>query len=100
LIGNLVLDTDIASFVFKGDTRVELYRHHIDGKLWAVSFQTVAELEQWALLRGWGERRKRDLDEFLSTFVIVNPDRELCRFWGRVRVGAKRKGRPIDTADA
>lgn len=64
MIGNLVLDTDIVSFLFKDDTRGEMYRPHIDGKLWAVSFQTVAELEQWAEFRGWGERRRAELDLF------------------------------------
>jgi predicted nucleic acid-binding protein len=100
LIGTVVLDTDVASFIFKDDSRVRLYRPHVHGKLWAISFQSVAEFEQWAILRHWGERRKKDLEEFLKSFVLITPDRKLCKLWAQVRAQAKLQGSPIETADA
>jgi hypothetical protein len=46
----VIVDTDVASFIFKGDTRGALYDPHIDedDTLPAISFMTRAELEQWA----------------------------------------------------
>ena len=51
--GVVVLDTDVASFLFKGDTRAETYRPHLHGKTLALSFMTVTELYQWSLVRHW-----------------------------------------------
>ncbi len=47
-MNTVVLDTDVWSFVFKRDSRAELYRHHLESNVLCVSFQTVAELYQWA----------------------------------------------------
>jgi len=100
LIGAVVLDTDVASFIFKDDSRVRLYNPHVDGKLWVLSFQSLAEFEQWAILRRWGQRRKDDLDDFLESFVLITPDRKLCKLWAQIRAEAKLQGHPIETADA
>jgi tRNA(fMet)-specific endonuclease VapC len=100
LIGNAVVDTDVASFIFKRDTRAALYSPYLSRRIAVLSFQTVAELEQWSELRGWGGRRKSELEKFLTTFVIVESDRDLCKAWGRIVAQAKQQGHPIDAADA
>lgn len=41
----VIVDTDVLSYVFKGDSRAELFRKHLAGHELAVSFQTVAELD-------------------------------------------------------
>ena len=61
---------------------------------------TLAELERWTLERDWGQRRKLELAEHLSRYVVLPASRELCGKWAEVSFGAKRKGRPIQTADA
>ena|SRR5215831_7090039 len=40
-----VIDTDVVSYLFKGDTRGDLYQPHLDSKLGVLSFMTVAELD-------------------------------------------------------
>lgn len=50
---SLVVDTDVVSFFFKHDTRAALYTPHLSGHILTVSFQTLAELELWALASGW-----------------------------------------------
>lgn len=42
----VVLDTDVVSYLFKGDTRAEAYRLHLRGKTLALSFMTVTKLYQ------------------------------------------------------
>jgi tRNA(fMet)-specific endonuclease VapC len=94
------VDTDVLSFTFRGDTRAELYRPHLTGKLLAISFMTLAELDQWALQRRWGAARRARMEAYLRTFVVYPFDRALCLKWAEVSVDARRRGRPIQTADA
>ena len=95
-----IVDTDVVSMLFKGDTRARAYRIHVAGRLLGISFMTLAELERWSLERGWGPRRKLELAEHLSHYAVLPVSRELCVKWAEVAFAAKRRGRPIQTADA
>ena len=53
----VVVDTDVVSFLLKDDTRAQAYRPHLQDKLLALSFMTVAELYRWAYARRWGQAR-------------------------------------------
>lgn len=97
---SVVVDTDVVSFLFKRDSRAELYRPHLTGRLLAVSFMTVAELDLWALQRRWGAEQRARMDEHLRHFVVHPADRALCRTWAEVSHQARRSGRPLTTADA
>jgi len=59
LISAIVVDTDVISYIFKGDTRSASYYPHLSDKLALISFMTRAELRQWALLRNWGDPRRQ-----------------------------------------
>lgn len=50
----LLVDTDVLSFLFRGDSRAEQFRPHLRGRALAVSFMTVAELYRWMRERNWG----------------------------------------------
>jgi hypothetical protein len=67
----LVVDTGVASFLFKKDTRAAPYVPHLSGHMLTISFQTLAELELWALAAGWGARRKEQLDQYLRRFFLT-----------------------------
>src|SRR6266571_1715489 len=95
-----IVDTDVVSMLFKGDTRAIAYRAHVTGRLLGISFMTLAELERWALERGWGISRELELAQHLTHYTVLPVSRELCIKWAEVAFGAKRKGRPIQTADA
>ena len=95
-----IVDTDVVSFLFKGDTRAQLYRPHLQGKTLALSFMTVAELYQWAYIRNWGEQKLTRLEEQLRAYVIVPYDNELCKQWATICVERQRLGRPISVQDA
>jgi len=95
-----VLDTDVVSFLFKGDDRAELYRPHLIGKLLVISFMTLAELDRWALARNWGEARRARMEQHLRNFVVYPFHRDLCIKWAEVTVQRNRIGRPISCADA
>jgi len=95
-----IVDTDVVSMLFKGDTRALAYRVHVSGRLLGISFMTLAELERWSLERGWGPKRKHELAEHVSHYAVLPVSRELCVKWAEVTFAAKRRGRPAQTADA
>jgi len=95
-----VVDTDVVSFVFKGDTRAGLYDPHLAGQLLVISFQTLAELDLWALERRWVQYRKARLERHLRQVVVYPFSRALCHEWAKVMYDSRRRGRPIQTADA
>jgi tRNA(fMet)-specific endonuclease VapC len=95
-----VLDTDVVSFLFKGDHRAELYRPYLTGKLLVISFMTLAELDRWALERNWGEARRAKMEQHVRNFIIYPFHRDLCLKWAEVTVRRKQKGRPLSCADA
>ncbi len=100
MIASVVVDTDVVSYLYKRDTRAEDYRTHLQGKLLTISFMTLAELDRWILERNWGERRKTDLEKFMHRFTVIEVSRALCLKWAEASHRARRKGRPIETADA
>ena len=100
-VSMLIVDTDVVSFIFKGDTRGALYDTHLAGKLAYISFQTAAELEQWAIARNWGARKHADLLEFLDQrFAVIESSPQLCRQWAEVREQVRQAGQFIQPADA
>jgi tRNA(fMet)-specific endonuclease VapC len=96
----VLVDTDVVSYLFRGDTRAGRYRPHLDGQRLAVSFMTIAELDRWVRERNWGPRRRTDLERYLRRFTVYLVNRALCLRWAEVSDAARRAGRPIQTADA
>ena len=96
----VVIDTDVISYLFKGDTRGNLYQPHLDNKLGVLSFMTVAELDLWAAMRNWGLKKREELALFLSPYIVIESNRELCRKWAEIRDQINRAGSHLDTADA
>ncbi|MBI3832625.1 MAG: type II toxin-antitoxin system VapC family toxin [Planctomycetes bacterium] len=96
-MNKVIVDTNIVSFLFKSDTRAELYRPHLKGVVPSISFVTVAELHRWPIERNWGAAKINKLEEGLKLFEVLFPDEETCRLWATV---ATLKGHPIDYHDA
>ena len=96
---SVLLDTDVLSHLFKQDSRGEIYKPYLDGKLGVISFMTVAELEFWANIRNWGAQRRAALSAFLEPYTIINSDVELAYTWASIRSEVMRDGHHIDTAD-
>ncbi len=42
----VVVDTDVVSFLLKGDTRARRYRQHLQGMVLALSFMTVTVISE------------------------------------------------------
>ena len=95
-----VIDTDVVSFLFKGDTRAELYRTHLTSLPFILAFMTLAEMRSWARQRGWGAARRGGLETYLARYVILHSNSDLCHYWAEATDSARRAGRPLAAADA
>jgi tRNA(fMet)-specific endonuclease VapC len=96
----VLLDTNIVSFLLKGDSRARSYAPHLQGRILAISFMTVAELFQWAFVHNWGARRMSQLETSLRNYTVLPFDIVLCRLWGEVRANCRAVGCPISPQDA
>ena len=96
----LVVDADVASFLFRDDTRGDLYRPHVAGQGLAISFMTLAELRLWPELNRWGAARRRRLEAHIRQFTVVHSGDDLSRCWARARAAAQARGCRIRVADA
>lgn len=99
----ILLDTNVVSLLHpkkKGSPLRAKYEKHMTGKVLALSFQSVAELWSWAEERGWGERQKSGMEDFLRKFLVVPYDSDLAKVWARVNAQCKKKGRRLEAGDA
>jgi tRNA(fMet)-specific endonuclease VapC len=96
----VVVDTDVVSLIFKGDSRVEKHLSALATPDLLVSFMTEAELERWILQAKWGPERIIRFRTYMKRFVSVPSSRDLIVKWAEVMVAARSVGRRIEVADA
>lgn len=96
----VLVDTNVVSYVMKGDWLGKAYARHLQGKLLAVSFITVGEMYYGAEKARWGEKKRSQLESTLRNFVVVPYDHEIAKRYGIIVAERERKGRPISFNDA
>jgi predicted nucleic acid-binding protein len=96
----VVVDTDVVSLVFEGDSRAERYLSALTAPDLLVSFMTEAELERWILQAKWGPERIVRFRTYMKRFVSVPSSRDLIVKWAEVMVVARSLGRRIEVAEA
>jgi predicted nucleic acid-binding protein len=97
----LVVDTDVASSVFKWHPEfAPRYVAIVRGAELVVSFMTLAEMRQGALDANWGPRKCDVLEAYLADFSVLHSDSLLCSTWAALRNESTRKGRQMSSADA
>jgi len=94
-----VVDTDVFSYIYRGDTRAERYRPHLQGRTLLLSFMTLAELYRWAEKHAWGEARRVDLERKTREYIVHGFSRTLCLEYARGRTAAEVAGRRLECAD-
>ncbi len=96
----LLLDTDVASYLFKNSPRATPFRALLNGKRLALAFVSVAELFKWTLKRCWGPQKIDQLEATLRRYIVIPYDRDLAWAWARVMASCEGAGRPMAPADA
>jgi len=96
----MLLDTDVVSFILRGDDRGRAYFDLVRGHRLCVSFMTAAELFAWAEIRHWGERRRAELEHLLTErYLLLGFELGLAREWARIQAEATAAGRPMAAQD-
>ncbi len=98
--GTVILDTNIVSYLMKGGSLAEAYAPHVQGRVPAIAFVTVGEMYFGAEYKNWGEKKSRELETALRSFIVVPYDNEIARYYGRLTAERKRSGKPIAANDA
>jgi tRNA(fMet)-specific endonuclease VapC len=96
-MSGVLVDTDVFSYILKGDLRAQLYRGHVHNKSVHLSFMTVAELYRWTLARDWGPERIESLGFSIAACTVLTEDTETRWNWARIMAA---KGRPRSSSDA
>ncbi len=96
----VILDTNIVSYLMKGDLLATKYTPHLEERLLAISFITVGELYFGAKKKNWGRRKREQLETTLQKFAVVPYDHEIACSYGRLVAERERKGAPIGSNDA
>jgi len=98
--GKLLVDTNIVSYLMKGDARAKPYVPHLENKLLAISFITVGELYFWAEKNNWGDNKRKALETTLHNYIVVPYDNEIAKLYARVAAERERAGHRISNNDA
>ena len=100
MTGHVLLDTDVYSFLTRGDSRGEAFREAIEGQRLYLSFATVAELYKGARKRGWSADRIHAMEADLQTYTVLGYDIALTRICGELLAECERQGRRLEEFDA
>jgi tRNA(fMet)-specific endonuclease VapC len=95
----VLLDTDVASFLFKKSPFAIPFRPLLRGKRLSIAFVSVAELFKWTLKRRWKAENVVNLETSLRRYLIVPYDRELAWAWARVMATCEDAGGPMAATD-
>lgn len=95
-----VIDTNIISYKLKHHPIADLYTPDLTDTQLLIAFQTLAELEVWALEADWGAKRMAAFRRELDGLTVVYATAQTCQYFAAARVSAKRAGKPILAADA
>ena len=96
----IVLDTNIVSALFRGNSAGMSYQQRIGTRRAVISFQTLEEAWYGAYKASWGEKKKTELGVHLEQYEVIYPNEELVEVCARLRSTGRAVGRQIPIADA
>jgi predicted nucleic acid-binding protein len=98
-VSDVVVDTDVASTILKGQLPDVLARR-LAGQRLAVTFVTVGELTQWTYLHRWGPQRRAGLQAFFASVIVLPGSFRAATVWGEIQAHARLRGRPRPVNDS
>ena len=97
---DLVVDTNIVSYILRNAPLAVRYRPLIDDKRIAVSFQTVGELRLGQLLGHYDRPALEAWERLRSQWRIIDSNHEIVEIYAALRADANRAGRELSSQDA
>jgi tRNA(fMet)-specific endonuclease VapC len=99
-VSDVLVDTDVISYIFKRDSRGAQYADYLEGKNGFYSFQTFAELRFWSVEHRWSAKKWNELLVHLERYILIEQSFEISKQWALAMHTAKKSGRRILAADA
>jgi len=96
----VLIDTNLVSYIMRGQAEAQAYAKHLQGNLLAISFVTVGELFYGAEKANWRPQRRLKLETTLRNFLVIPYDYEIAKTYTRILADCERKERPISFNDA
>jgi predicted nucleic acid-binding protein len=94
----VVLDTDIASLLWRGQLE-PADRQKLVGHTAVLTFVTVAEFWQGAYKRNWNEQQTAKLAEYYGKFELIRYDFDIVKTWGKLSGLAMAAGATVPAND-
>jgi predicted nucleic acid-binding protein len=94
----LVLDTDIASLLWRGKLEPE-HRQKLAGHTPLLTFVTVAEFLRGAYKANWDQQQMAKLTAFYEQFELIRCDFDIVKTWGRLSGLALQAGITVPAND-
>ena len=96
-----LLDTTIFSFMLRNDTRLKLYEDELSSNAtFFLSAMTVLELHSGAELRGWGVKRRDEMEHHIGRFTVLPIDANLAQPYARAIAVSRAAGNELKPPDA
>ena len=93
-----LVDTDVFSYLFRGDSRADLYKPDLVGFIPAVCFVTIGELYKGAFAANWTEAKIEQLESRLRRYLVLPYDDAVARMWARVQTAIRGRRFPANDA--
>lgn len=77
MTGVVLVDTDVFSYIWQDKPEATPFVPHIEGRIAAICFTTVAEAYFGAYKRRWSDRKLRDLEAGMGRYLVLPHDRRL-----------------------
>ena len=93
-----LVDTDVVSFFFNDSQLGIPYSQYMRKRALCISFMTRAEIERGMRLAVWGEKKRDEMERFLTAkFAVIHTNDAICRKWAQITLI---KGRQVTQSDA
>jgi predicted nucleic acid-binding protein len=96
----VIADTNIVSYAFRGDPLGDAYMDLIGDRRIGITGMCLAELRMGSIIGGWDDRKTAELISFIERFTHVCELEGVAEVCGGIRGHRHRVGRPIDLPDA
>src|SRR5690242_8004238 len=91
----LVVDTDVASFIHNRSERGAAYAKLIAGSCAGITALSIAEFRAGVVKKNWGLRKIESLHEFLTNFLLIEASSEIANVAGGVSACSAQVGRAL-----
>ena len=99
--GPVVVDTSVVFILFRQDSeKYDYYQNALANYELVISFQTLEEVLYNAYTANWGNRRIRELTDYLASLRLICANQRLVCISAQIRSETRAIGRELGRADA